>query len=147
MGMVHSLFVFDVFGRMFVHILDELSGMQLLGEILSWPWHRITLDQYTNACAVIMSRIQPWWGGSLVPFVDQANHSKEPHLEFRLSKVQVEGRALRVIEPGEVFQSYGNLSTADSLYSSLNKYFVDGMFFCPNRRWCKILTSMSALKN
>lgn len=77
---------------------------------------RITLDQYTNACAVIMSRIQPWWGGSLVPFVDQANHSKEPHLEFRLSKAQIEGRALRVIEPGEVFQSYGNLSTADSLY-------------------------------
>ncbi|CAL1165116.1 unnamed protein product [Cladocopium goreaui] len=77
---------------------------------------RITLDQYTSACAVIMSRIQPWWGGSLVPFVDQANHSKEPHLEFRLSKGQVEGRALRVIEPGEVFQSYGNLSTADSLY-------------------------------
>jgi hypothetical protein len=37
MGMVHSLslFVFDVFGRMFVHILDELFGMQLLGEILS----------------------------------------------------------------------------------------------------------------
>ena len=125
MGMVHSLslFVFDVFGRMFVHILDELFGMQLLGEILSWPWHRITLDQYTSACAVIMSRIQPWWGGSLVPFVDQANHSKEPHLEFRLSKGQVEGRALRVIEPGEVFQSYGNVSTADSLYSSLNKYY------------------------
>lgn len=116
----------------------------MLGGILSWPWHRITLDQYTNACAVIMSRIQPWWGGSLVPFVDQANHSKEPHLEFRLSKAQIEGRALRVIEPGEVFQSYGNLSTADSLYSPLPKKSL--IVFCPTCGWCKILTFISALK-
>ena len=76
----------------------------------------ITLEQYTSACAVIMSRIQPWWGGSLVPFVDQANHDQKPHIEFRLRQGKVEARSIRVIEPGEVFQSYGELSAADSLY-------------------------------
>lgn len=63
-----------------------------------------------------MSRIQPWWGGSLVPFVDQANHDQKPHIEFRLRQGKVEARSIRVIEPGEVFQSYGELSAADSLY-------------------------------
>lgn len=76
----------------------------------------ITLEQYTSACAVIMSRIQPWWGGSLVPFVDQANHDQKPHMEFRLRQGKVEARSIRVIEPGEVFQSYGELSAADSLF-------------------------------
>ena len=32
----------------------------------------LTLEQYTDACAVVLSRVQPWFGGSLVPFVDQA---------------------------------------------------------------------------
>ena len=40
--------------------------------------HRISLEQYIDACSVVMSRIQPWWGGSLVPFVDQAHGLKRP---------------------------------------------------------------------
>jgi len=75
------------------------------------------LREYTDACAVIMSRIQPWWGGSLVPFVDQANHTwGTPHIEFQCKAGAVIGKATCDIFPGEVFQSYGNLSTADSLY-------------------------------
>ncbi|CAE7375390.1 unnamed protein product [Symbiodinium sp. CCMP2592] len=51
----------------------------------------------------------------MVPFVDQANHGK-PHLEFRCHKGSVRGRAIRHIAPGEILQSYGELSAADSLY-------------------------------
>lgn len=79
---------------------------------------------YANACAVVMSRVQPWFGGSFVPIVTQANHAWGlPHVEFRRrppsrggAPARVEGRALRAIPPGEVFQSYGELSTADALY-------------------------------
>ena len=35
-----------------------------------------------DACSVVMSRIQPWWGGSLVPFVDQA-HGAAPWCEIQ----------------------------------------------------------------
>lgn len=76
-----------------------------------------SLSDYIEACAVVMSRIQPWWGGSLVPLVDQANHTwGTPHVEFRRRGQEVVGRACRRIAVGEVFQSYGELSTADSLY-------------------------------
>ncbi|CAE8743737.1 unnamed protein product, partial [Polarella glacialis] len=76
------------------------------------------LAEYAQACAVVMSRVQPWWGGSLVPFVDQANHHWGlPHIEFRCVKGgDVVGKAVRSIPPGEILQSYGDMSTADSLY-------------------------------
>lgn len=76
-----------------------------------------TFSDYVDACAVVMSRVQPWWGGSFVPFVDQANHSwGHHHLEFHRRGNEVIGRSVRRIDPGEVFQSYGELSTADALY-------------------------------
>ncbi|CAE7260648.1 unnamed protein product [Symbiodinium microadriaticum] len=74
-----------------------------------------SLASYVATCAVVLSRVQPWFGGAMVPFVDQANHGK-PHLEFRCHKGTVRGRAVRRIVSGEILQSYGELSTADSLY-------------------------------
>jgi len=79
---------------------------------------RCRFDDYIEVCAVVMSRVQPWFGGSLVPFVDQANHAwVRPHVEFRRRGATVVGRTVReLVSAGEILQSYGDLSTADSLY-------------------------------
>eukprot|EP00928_Gymnodinium_smaydae_P086899 TRINITY_DN7129_c0_g2_i1.p1 TRINITY_DN7129_c0_g2~~TRINITY_DN7129_c0_g2_i1.p1 ORF type:complete len:544 (+),score=97.56 TRINITY_DN7129_c0_g2_i1:42-1673(+) len=96
-------------------ITKEIHALKPL--LTSLSMQQIGLAEYSAACAVVMSRIQPWWGGSFVPFVDQANHSwQAPHVEFRLRRGEVVGQALREIPVGEVWQSYGELSTADSLY-------------------------------
>eukprot|EP00747_Dinoflagellata_sp_TGD_P058293 gnl/TRDRNA2_/TRDRNA2_151054_c0_seq3.p1 gnl/TRDRNA2_/TRDRNA2_151054_c0~~gnl/TRDRNA2_/TRDRNA2_151054_c0_seq3.p1 ORF type:complete len:541 (+),score=105.68 gnl/TRDRNA2_/TRDRNA2_151054_c0_seq3:43-1665(+) len=74
-------------------------------------------DAYLRASTVIMSRVQPWWSGSLVPFVDMANHTwSTPHVEFRRRGDAIEGRAVTSVKVGEILQSYGELSTADALY-------------------------------
>jgi len=80
--------------------------------------HCSEFEEYLNACTVVISHANPWWGVSMVPFVDMGNHSDEkPHVEFRKKGSYVVGTALRGIPKlSEVYQSYGELGTADLIY-------------------------------
>lgn len=85
-----------------------------------------TEDQFARACGVIISHLNPFFGGAVVPFVYMLNCSKtyEANVAFEEQEGATEndtvvvGRALKAIEAGEeLMQSYGNdISSAELLY-------------------------------
>ena len=76
-----------------------------------------TQAMYVDACATIISHANPWWGVSSVPFVDMGNHDDDPHVEFRQKGKHVVGTVLKTIPKfSEIYQSYGDLGSADLLY-------------------------------
>lgn len=87
-------------------------------ELASASASSISLADYTAACSSAISHANPWFGVSMVPFVDMGNHADDdPHVEFRLKQGHVVGTAIRSIPPNsEVYQSYGELGTADLMY-------------------------------
>ena len=73
--------------------------------------------EYVDACASIISHANPWWGVSSVSFVDMGNHDDDPHVEFRQQGDHVVGTVVKTIpRKSEIYQSYGELGSADLLY-------------------------------
>ena len=76
-----------------------------------------TEPEYVDACATIISHANPWWGVSSVSFVDMGNHDDDPHVEFRQKGNYVVGTVVKTIpKKSEIYQSYGDLGSADLLY-------------------------------
>lgn len=76
-----------------------------------------TEAEYIDACATIISHANPWWGVSSVAFVDMGNHDDDPHVEFRQKANLVVGTVIKTIPKfSEIYQSYGQLGSADLLY-------------------------------
>jgi len=95
--------------------LDRLKSEFLdVVEPLGEGW---TEAEYVDACATIISHANPWWGVSSVAFVDMGNHADDPHVEFRQRGSHVVGTVVKTIPRlSEIFQSYGELGSADLLY-------------------------------
>ena len=80
----------------------------------------ITYEEYIDACSIVASHANPWFGVSIVPFNTTLNWGKE-NVEFDVEECDeneavVVGRAVQDITCGsEMFQSYGN-SVAELLY-------------------------------
>jgi hypothetical protein len=73
--------------------------------------------EYVDACASVISHANPWWGVSSVSFVDMGNHDDDPHVEFRQQGDHVVGTVVKTIpRKSEIYQSYGELGSADLLY-------------------------------
>jgi hypothetical protein len=77
----------------------------------------LTYREYLDACSIVASHANPWFGVSIVPFNTTLNWGKA-NVEFELDEdnEEVVGRAITNIEQGsELFQSYGD-SVAELLY-------------------------------
>ena len=100
-----------VISRKLKRLREEFrDGVEPLGE--GW-----TEAEYVDACATIISHANPWWGVSSVAFVDMGNHDDDPHVEFRQQGSHVVGTVIKTIPRfSEIYQSYGELGSADLLY-------------------------------
>ena len=100
----------DIMERKRARLRDEHASLRARG--FSWSF-----EAYHDACSVVISHANPWFGVCMVPFVDMGNHADRPDVEFRERGGRIVGTALRAIPPrAEVFQSYGELGVADLLY-------------------------------
>jgi hypothetical protein len=100
----------DIMERKRQRLKTEHAELQARG----FQW---SFEAYHDACSVVISHANPWFGVCMVPFVDMGNHADRPDVEFRERAGRIIGTALRTIPPNaEVFQSYGDLGVADLLY-------------------------------
>ncbi|GBG33468.1 N-lysine methyltransferase setd6 [Hondaea fermentalgiana] len=85
----------------------------------------VDLESYAHACGVILSHLNPFFGGAVVPFVYMLNcsNTNEPNVEFESEETEegdevVVGRAICDIAAGEeLTQAYGNdISNAELVY-------------------------------
>ena len=75
-----------------------------------------TASQYADACALVASHINPWYGSAIVPFNCMLNFARQPNVVFAAEGGEVVGRAERDIEAGEeLTQEYAD-STAELIY-------------------------------
>ena len=88
---------------------------------------RYSAAEYAEACALAVSHINPWFGGSVVPFNTTLNWSAQPNVEFDAAasfsassrssgRSSVAGRATRDISIGEELTQECAPSTAELLY-------------------------------
>ena len=57
--------------------------------------------EYRQACALVASHLNPWFGGAIVPFNLTLNFAWQPNVRFAAEGGEVVGRAARAIRPGE----------------------------------------------
>ena len=80
---------------------------------------RWSATEYASACALAMSHINPWFGGSIVPFNTTLNWSERPNVEFDVDEggaPRVIGRATRDIAVGEELTQECAPTTAELIY-------------------------------
>ena len=67
---------------------------------------KVSRRTYAQACAIVASHANPWFGRSLTPFNCTLNYAKEDHITFEEDEDMVIGRARFDTHAGELFQTY-----------------------------------------
>ena len=75
----------------------ELVGQIAAGKVSS----RVSAGEYAETCVSLSSCVNPWFGGSLVPFNITLNCSLDPNVSFEPAGNKVVGRAMQAIQPYE----------------------------------------------
>ena len=79
----------------------------------------VAADDYAEACALAVSHINPWFGGSVVPFNTTLNWSAQPNVEFDVDESnpsRVCGKATRDIPSGGELTQECAPTTAELIY-------------------------------